>query len=217
MGEVARRPLKSRNSQWARAIAQFLAARGARPNWISLASVVFAAAGGGSLLLSSSLQGAGQGVCYLAAAVAIQMRLLCNLFDGMVAIEGGLQTKSGEIFNDMPDRLADALLLIPVGYALSPAYASGVMLGWLAGMLAIFTAYIRVLGGACGLPQRFTGPMAKQHRMAVLTGSLVLAASMVPFGYQRGVLLVVLVVVIAGCVITIIRRTRDIIHALERT
>ena len=29
-------------------------------------------------------------------------RLLCNLLDGMVAVEGGKRSKSGELYNDVP-------------------------------------------------------------------------------------------------------------------
>lgn len=45
----------------------------------------------------------------------MQSRLLCNLFDGMVAIEGGKKSANGDLYNDMPDRFADALFIIPVG------------------------------------------------------------------------------------------------------
>jgi hypothetical protein len=37
------------------------------------------------------------------------------------------------------------------------------------------TAYVRALGGAIGLAQDFCGPMAKQHRMALLTLGAVLS------------------------------------------
>lgn len=42
----ARRPIRSRNSRWATAIAGTLARRGIRPNTISVASVLFAAVAG---------------------------------------------------------------------------------------------------------------------------------------------------------------------------
>jgi phosphatidylglycerophosphate synthase len=104
---------------------------------------------------------------FVAAAVCVQLRLLCNLLDGMVAIEGGKSTASGALFNEIPDRLADALFLVPLGYA------SGYLwLGWLAALLAVLTAYIRVLGGALGQPQNFGGILPKQRRMAVLTVAL---------------------------------------------
>jgi hypothetical protein len=46
--------------------------------------------------------------------------------------------------------------------------------------LAVVTAYIRVFGGALGFALDFRGPMAKQHRMAVLTvGCLLVLSSIV--------------------------------------
>src|SRR5215475_6504615 len=79
------------------------------------------------------------------AAAGIQLRLLCNLLDGMVAVEGGRGTKSGEVFNDAPDRLADVLIFVGAGYALRwPDWGSA--LGWAAAVVAVLTAYVRILG-----------------------------------------------------------------------
>jgi len=193
-----RRPVKTRNLIWAARLAQWLAGAGVHPNHISLASLVAAGAAGACLL----------GGHPLAAAVFIQLRLLCNLLDGMVAIEGGLRSVAGEIYNDLPDRLSDALILLAAGYSLSwPGYA--IQLGWAASLLAVMTAYIRVLGGACGLPQDFRGPMAKPHRMAVLTGGCILA------WFDGRALAVALIVVIAGSLITVAVRVRDVAQKLE--
>src|SRR5687767_919083 len=74
-----RRPLKTRDHNWAIRAAQWLAGAGVSPNAISLASVAFASAAAGALLAHG----------WLAAALFIQLRLLCNLLDGMVAVEGG--------------------------------------------------------------------------------------------------------------------------------
>src|SRR5262249_51503275 len=132
----------------------------------------------------------------------------------MVAIEGGKKTKSGEVWNDLPDRLADALILVPVGYAVGAAgWGSG--LGWAAALLAVLTAYVRVLGGSLGLPQDYAGPMAKQHRMAVMTVAAVLGAAEAALGAPARVLLVALVVVVVGSAATVIRRTYRIVRALE--
>ena len=73
------------------------------------------------------------------AAVFIQCRLLCNLFDGMVAVEGGKGTPSGELFNDIPDRIADPLILIAAGYA-TTVVPWAAPLGWAAGLGAVFGA-----------------------------------------------------------------------------
>jgi hypothetical protein len=88
-------------------------------------------------------------------------------------------------------------------------------MGWAAGLLAVMTAYVRVLAGACGAPQRFAGPMAKQHRMAILTVALILAAIASPWHYYQHVLLGALGLIIAGCVITVLHRARLAIRDLE--
>jgi phosphatidylglycerophosphate synthase len=152
----------------------------------------------------------------LVAAVGIQLRLLCNMLDGMVAVEGGMQTKSGEIFNDLPDRISDALILVPAGYAV-PDLPHGPLLGWCAALLAIFTAYVRLLGGTAGLAQSFIGPMAKPHRMAVLTAACLLSViELKLLLLPRGTLLwIALVLINVGCVVTIWRRTTRILRGLE--
>src|SRR5439155_982956 len=104
--------------------------------------------------------------------------LLCNLLDGMVAIEGGLQSKSGDVFNEVPDRVSDALILVGAGYATAPALglAWAGALGSAAALLAVLTAYVRALGAALGTGQDFRGPMAKPHRMAALTAACLAGA-----------------------------------------
>jgi len=141
----------------------------------------------------------------MVAIVGMQLRLLSNLFDGMVAIEGGYRTPSGEVFNDAPDRASDLLILVPAGYA-----AGWPELGWLAGVFAVLTAYVRILGGSLGLKQRFSGPMAKQHRMAILSGACLIAL------IDRRALIVALVVITVGCVITVFSRLFQIVRELEQ-
>src|SRR5437016_1070119 len=91
-----RRPLRSRSLALPVRLATALADWRIQPNHISLASVGAAALAGLCLL----------GGQYLAAALFIQLRLLCNLIDGMVAIEGGRRSASGEIYNELPDRIS---------------------------------------------------------------------------------------------------------------
>src|SRR3954451_22349143 len=160
-----RRPLQSRQSRWAQAAAGWLTRRQVRPNTISLAGVVLAAVAGGCLAASILVEPAARAALLVVAAAMIQLRLVCNLLDGMVAIEGGLKTRSGELFNDVPDRVSDPLILIGAGYGIVWG-AWGPTLGWLAATLAILTAYVRVLGVSVGTPAYYLGPMAKQHRMA---------------------------------------------------
>jgi len=212
--EAARRPLKTRQAGWAKALAQLLVRWHVSPNAISMASVFFALAAGAAFYFSAESSSRERMLMLVLAAVGIQGRLLCNMLDGMVAIEGGRQTKSGEIFNDLPDRIADAVIFVCAGYAVW-GRPFGVELGYTAAVLAIFTAYVRMLGGSAGLKQSFIGPMAKQHRMFTLTLACLLSLFEIWFGMSRTVLWVALIVINLGCVVTIVRRTVRVARELE--
>lgn len=211
---AARRPLKSRDTGWAKAMARRLVQWRISPNAISIASMFFAAGAGLALYSSGHPTFVHRPILLLLAAAGIQLRLLCNLLDGMVAVEGGLKTKSGEVFNDFPDRVADALILVPAGYAI-PGLPYGPALGWGAGLLAVFTAYVRMLGGAAGLKQSFAGPMAKQQRMAVITIACLTSTVELRLVRSGLTLWIALIAVNVGCVATIVRRTTAIVRELE--
>jgi phosphatidylglycerophosphate synthase len=206
---LARRELATRNRSWARRAAAWLLARHVRPNAVSVASVVVAAGAAGAFAMSAhAAQPAGW---LIAAAAGIQLRLLCNMLDGMLAVDGGLKTKTGDIFNELPDRLADVLILVGAGYAL-PGTPNGVVLGWLAAVLALLTAYIRVLSGSLGLPQHFLGPMAKQHRMFVLTLGALGAAIEASLSWPPRVLAIALAAIVVGSAITVWRRAARLLR-----
>lgn len=216
MASFNRRPIKARDTRWAAAIAGLLARGGVKPNHISIASAVFAAGSGICFALTSLASALPSALLFLAAALLIQARLLCNLFDGMVAIEGGFKTKSGEIFNELPDRFADAFIFVGAGFAAAPTALSPT-LGWLCAVLAIMTAYVRALGATAGASQHFCGPMAKQHRMALMTFAATLSAILAFFGIITPAITIALAMVALGCLATIIRRTLLIIRELEST
>lgn len=210
-----RRPLKVRNTRFAAGVARWLSQRSVTPNQISMLSVGFAALAAWFFVLSASTENDIRPYWLVAAAAAIQLRLLCNLFDGMVAVEGGKKTASGELFNDIPDRIADPLILVAAGYSLGTLY-HGIALGWAAGVLAVMTAYVRVLGCSLGLKPDFSGPMAKQHRMAVLT--IACLASLVEplFGRRGEVMAAALLLIVVGSALTVILRVRRAYIRLEQ-
>ncbi len=146
--------------------------------------------------------------CLIAAAIFIQLRLLANVLDGLMAVEEGKKTPTGVLYNEIPDRVADTVFLVTVGYA-----SGWPGLGWLAAVLALSTAYLRMLGGSLGYEQDFSGPMAKQHRMFTLTvGSLVAALA----AYQT-VLAATLGVIVLGCAATLVRRTQHLARCLRES
>lgn len=210
-----RRPLKVRTSRYSQEFARWLSKKNITPNNISIFSVIFAALSALCLFALPYSSGAGSWLLPVFAAIFIQCRLLCNLFDGMVAVEGGKGTASGELFNDIPDRIADPLILVAAGYA-TTIFGMGNSLGWCAGLLAVMTAYVRTLSASIGAPIDFRGPMAKQHRMALMTGACLLTA-IEPFFWPQGyIFLVALLVVIIGTIITVYSRARAAYIFLER-
>src|SRR4029079_6948029 len=105
-----RRPLKSRDRAWARRLASTCVRLRIRPNVISLFSIVFAGVACAGFLLSA--RGSDNRLLWLLlAAAGIQLPPLCALLDGMVAVEGKMASKTGEIYNDFPDRIADPLII----------------------------------------------------------------------------------------------------------
>lgn len=209
-----RRPIRARETRWAASCARGLVRVGLRPNQISVLSVVFAAFAAGCLLAVPWVPHAwGKVALYLAAAVCIPMRLLCNMFDGMVAVEGGFRTRVGDLYNEVPDRISDVLVLVAAGY--STAIASGVVLGWVAAILAVMTAYVRALGGVAGSVQPFCGPMAKQQRMVTVVTVSVLAAGEVFLGLAPRAMRVGLIVLVLGTFVTVVRRTALIARDLK--
>jgi phosphatidylglycerophosphate synthase len=190
---------------------------GVTPNGISVASTVFASAGAAALLWVGENTGAVASAGYVFAALMIQGRLLCNLFDGMVAVEGGKKTVTGEIYNELPDRISDTVLFLGAGYGCGHPW--GPTLGLLAALFAIATAYVRLLGVSAGAPHDFTGPMAKQHRMAILTLACLGNAALVPFQttsqVSSSLMVVALALIGAGALVTAIRRNRRIVRQLR--
>lgn len=203
-GDQNRRPIQARSSAWAQAVASLLARSSITPNQISVASVFFAVGGAMSLLYATPLLGV------VGCAVLIQLRLICNLLDGMVAVEGGKKSALGGLYNEFPDRLADSVLIVALGYAAGVCW-----LGWFGALAAALTAYVRVFGGSLGFAQDFRGPMAKQHRMAVMTVACLVAAIEHWVAVPLYALLVASIVIAAGSVLTCITRTLAIVRQLE--
>lgn len=212
-----RRPLKTRSKAWAGALAAELGKQRVSPDVISMCSVAFAVLGA-ALLMSAGLedQPAPRGLMLVMAAVCVQLRLLANMLDGMVAVEHGLGSSSGPIWNELPDRIADALFLVGAGYgAWGMGLTAGAWLGWLAALLAVMTAYVRELGRGLDFPADFSGPMAKPHRMFALTVTCVISAFEPLWRGDGQVLMIGLAVIAAGTAWTVARRTGTLAKRLR--
>jgi phosphatidylglycerophosphate synthase len=212
---IDRRPIATRNRKWAQASTAWLASRNVSPDAISIAGMCACIIGGIALGVTSI---ADYRILWLIGALGAQLRLTANMLDGMVAIASSRTSKTGELYNEVPDRLSDTAVFIGAGYA----WGGNVTLGYIATILAIFTAYVRAAGKIAGAPNEFCGPMAKQHRMLVITLICVYAAitprswQIITFSNsQIGLMTLGLVVIVVGCVITVVRRLSRIAHVLK--
>ncbi len=211
---VTRRPVEARDWRIIRKTARWLSRTSVTPNQISLASVFFSAAAA-VCLIQLPVQGIATWTLSYLAVAFIGARVLCNVLDGLVAVEGGKRSASGEMFNDIPDRISDSLILVAAGYAtdIVPWAAAA---GWLSALLAVMTAYVRTLARGLGAVSDFRGPMAKPHRMAVIAIAFLLTPLESLVWQQGYVVLIALLVVIAGCIATIWNRARAAYLSLER-
>lgn len=215
MYELQRRPIKLRSADWSVTVASHLANAGVTPNQVSVASTIFALAGSAAFLSTTMYPEKFTTMAgFVGAAIFIQIRLLCNMLDGLIAVENGKGTKSGELYNEIPDRISDTVLLVAAGYAAANGQLS-ITLGWLAACLSLMTAYVRAFGARYMAAQDFQGPMAKQQRMFALTvGSL---ASIIQFAWIGNIssMTITLLIIAAGTAYTACRRTVHLKEAME--
>lgn len=209
-GAPNRRPIATRQWRLFQRLARWLADGGVTPNAISCSSIAFAGGAAAAFVGASYANTEAMRVtAMLIAAGMIQLRLIANLLDGLVAVEGGKATPTGDLYNEVPDRIADTLILVGAGFA----PASSPWLGAAAAIAAMFVAYIRAMGASLGAGQVFVGPMAKQHRMAVTTIATV--ASVLPIAYSKHFIPVALSGIALGSLVTAWRRLQIIAARLR--
>lgn len=200
---VDRRPIKSRDTRWAEAVTRVLVNTGLSPNAISVIGMIAAIAAGIAFFMTSNTLDPVQRILWFCGALFCQLRLLCNLFDGMVAVSRNIASARGEIYNEVPDRISDAAILIGLGYS-----AGGdIILAFVAALTSIFVAYVRAVAASTGAPNDFCGPMAKPQRMALVTVlALYLAFSPETWRSPWSEVELVLAIIIVGGLLTSVRR-----------
>ena len=208
MSEIDRRPIAARGAAPAIHAADWLVARGASPDAISVAGMAAGLLAG--LCFAGTVRWPGGAwALWLAGAALVQGRLIANLLDGMVAIGRGVASPAGELFNEIPDRVSDTAVLVGLGWA-----AHSLALGLAAALAAMATAYVRAVGKGLGLASDFAGPMAKQQRMALVT-ALAVACAVLPAAWTVAWPGLALWIIVLGAVGTAMRRLARIVGRLR--
>ena len=196
---IDRRPVATRNRKWAQSATTWLASRNVSPNAISIAGMCACIVSSLAQALSSVEYNR---VFWLIAAFRVQLRLTANMLDEMVALASARDSKIGELYNEVPNRVSDARCSSAQGCA----WGGNVALGYVATTPGIFSAYVRGAGRIAGASNEFAGPLTKQHRTLVITIAC-LYSVVVPRSCQilhlndfdMGVMSVALTVIIVGC------------------
>jgi phosphatidylglycerophosphate synthase len=203
-----RRPIAARGWALSARVAGRIARRGVGADAVSLAGLGCGLSAGAAFALTSVWP---SWILWLAAGALVQLRLAANMLDGMVAEQRG-GTALGPLWNEVPDRISDAAILVGLGYAAGGSET----LGYLAALAAVLVAYVRAVGKALSGRQDFRGPMAKQQRMVVATLAAVLAAIWTPHvAAGPGLAAIALAVVTAGSAVTAARRLVGIARTLR--
>jgi phosphatidylglycerophosphate synthase len=156
-----RRPIGELYRKMGYGFVDVLVEKNVNPNTISYLSMVFATIA--ALLLWKA--GTHPWLLLIAPLFGF-FRLYCNMVDGMVAVKANKCSASGEVINELPDRISD--IIIFAGLAGSGLASSSLSLWVIIGSL--FVAYIGVLGKSVGAERQFGGVMSKQWRMFALAG-----------------------------------------------
>ena len=209
---TSRRPIAELFRRTADGAVRLCVRWGIHPDAVSYSSIVASAAAAACFWQSGRWA-----VLLIPAALFCYLRLWLNMLDGMVALAAKKASLRGELLNDLPDRISDALIFSGVAESGLCHPASG----YWAAIAALLTAYVGTFGQALGVGRQFGGIMAKPWRMVTLhigawiTIGLIWAGKPLLMG-SLTVLDWTNLVVILGCVQTIAVRLNRIMRGLEQ-
>lgn len=156
--------IKPKFQQLLRPLLKLLRKIGATPNSITIFSILF------SFLLSYFFWNASNNNSfYLIVALGLIFRMMLNALDGMMASTYHLQSKLGEVLNEIGDVISDAAIYFPL-----------ILLSDLRIELSILFIILSLVNEFCGIlskviagERRYDGPMGKSDR-AFLIGVICL-------------------------------------------
>lgn len=207
-----RRPIAEGFRKTAYAAVRWCVCRGIHPNIVSYSSIV-ASAGAGLCFWQAGARPAllivAVGFCYL--------RLWLNMLDGMVALASGKASRTGEIANELPDRVSDVFIFVGVAHS----NLCHPLAGYWVAIFALLVAYVGTLGQAVGVQREFGGWMAKPWRMVALHVGAWLTLICLWSGagtiHDRGLTILdwTLLTILVGCLQTVGSRVAKIVHVLQ--
>jgi len=96
--------------------------------------------------------------------LSLFIRMALNALDGMMARAYQLQSKSGEVLNELGDVVSDFVMFFPIGVVLKVNIF--LFIAFL--FLSVINEYAGILGKAMNQIRRYDGPMGKSDRAFVV-------------------------------------------------
>jgi CDP-diacylglycerol--glycerol-3-phosphate 3-phosphatidyltransferase len=128
---------------------------GVTPNHITVFSIIFSFFLGFLLLNASE-----NNFLYLLVALGLLLRMALNALDGMMAKNYDLQSKSGEVLNEIGDIFSDVAIYFPLLYFENLRFEYVVIFI----ILSIINEFCGVLAKIISGERRYDGPMGKSDR-----------------------------------------------------
>jgi CDP-diacylglycerol--glycerol-3-phosphate 3-phosphatidyltransferase len=133
---------------------------GVTANQLTIAAILWSMGLGALLLLYPEPR-----YVLLILAFGLLIRMALNALDGMMARQFQMQSRLGEILNEIGDVISDLVIIFPL--MVLPGLDAWVVVTF--GVLAVINEFAGLLGRALGGERRYDGPMGKSDR-ALLIG-----------------------------------------------
>ncbi len=103
-------------------------------------------------------------IVLLLLPLGLLIRMALNALDGMMARQYNMQSKLGEVLNEIGDVISDLVIIFP--FVVIPEANWKIIV--LFGVLALINEFSGLLGRALGGERRYEGPMGKSDRALLL-------------------------------------------------
>ena len=139
---------------------------GITANQITIAAIFLSIGLGSSFMIFHDYR-----IVLLILPLGLLLRMALNALDGMMAKQFNMQSKLGEVLNELGDVISDLAIILP--FVILPHTNASIII--LFAVLSVLNEFSGVIGKAIGGERRYDGPMGKSDR-ALLIGIFCITA-----------------------------------------
>ena len=193
--------IKPKFQQLLKPLLDWLYKIGVTANQLTIAAIVLSFGIGMSLWFSEQWH-----FGYLMVPIGLLIRMALNALDGMMARIYNMQSRLGEVLNELGDVVSDMFIYIPL-MKLHGVYPE--LVGLFVG-LSVVNEFSGIFGKVVGKERRYEGPMGKSDR-AFLVGALCLTYYFVALNpaIVNGVLALSSVLIVVSSIVRINKALKD--------